>query len=137
MWFHLIDKAAGTMEIVASLSGYDTDLYDIAELEREPGEFEDVTNGKLVRNLDREADTKAGPEHIAEARAQKRIEAVWIASGIALPAGLIAAEAARREITPAELAAIVLAKSAEFMAAELARQEPDIAAQKLAEGTKP
>lgn len=134
MWFHLTDKATGARTTVASLSGYDAGLFTIVELEREPTEFEDVIDGKLVRNLDREANTKAGPAHIAASHLRKQIEAVLISSGHALPTGLIAAEAAEREITPDAMAAIVLAKSAKFMAAELARQAPDIAAKKLAPG---
>lgn len=100
------------------------------EVERQPGPFEDFVDGAWVYNAVGDADFNAGPAHIAAAHLRKQIEAVLISSGHALPTGLIAAEATRREIEPAELAAIVLVKAAEFAAAELARQEPDIAAKK-------
>lgn len=124
MWFHLTDKATGEQTTVASLSGYDETLYVIVELTREPSEFEDVIDGNLVHNAKREADTKAGPAHIAEAHIQKRVEAILIKAGQDVSGGLLLPEADERKITPEDMADLVLTKSAEFKAKELARQFP-------------
>lgn len=136
-WYHLTDKATGDMQIVASLNGYEVDLFDVVELEREPSEFDDVVDGRLVHNPARQADTQAGPEHIAEARVQKRIEALLIASGITLTGGLLNAEATARGMDVADLATDVIVKAADFIEAEIARQAPDIEAKNLAGETKP
>ena len=96
MWFHLTAKATGEKQIVEGLSNIDADLFDITELDHEPTQFEDVIDGKIVRNGKREADTVAGASFIAEARGQKRIEALLIASGITLTGGLLNAEATAR-----------------------------------------
>lgn len=127
MWLHLTSKATGDKQIVASLDGYDADLFEIVELDREPGEFDDFDGKALVANVKREADTLAGTEHIAEARLQKRIEATLIGSGIVLTSGLIFEEARLRGVEVTDLAADVIAKSVGFVDAEIARQAPDIA----------
>lgn len=129
-WLHLTDRKTGAAQIVASLDGIKAARFEIIELDREPGEFEEFDGKGLVVNAKRRADTLTGSEHIAEARAQKRIEAVLIAAGVDLPGGMIAAEAEARGLTPADLAALVLEKSAGFVAAEVARQAPDIAKDK-------
>lgn len=122
MWFHLTDKATGAGQIVATLDGYDPDLFDIVELGREPGEFDNVVGGVLVTNAKRQADALAGPEHIAEAHMQKRVEAILIGSGIALTKGLLFEEANALNVPLESLAAEVMTKSAEFSAVELARK---------------
>jgi len=123
MWFHLTDKATGAEQTVATLDGYDPDLFDIVELGREPGEFDDVVGGVLVTNAKRQADALAGPEHIAEAHMQKRIEAALIASGVPLTKGLLFEEANALGVPLESLAAEVMTKSAEFAAVELTRKE--------------
>ena len=99
------------------------------EVEREPGPFEDFVGGAWVHDAKGHADERAGPEHIAEAHLQKRIEAILIRG---LDKGLLAPEAAKRGITLGEMADLVIAKSAGFNEAERARQAPDVA-----EGAKP
>ena len=85
--------------------------------------FEDFKDGAWVTDTKGKADVEAGPEHIAEAHMQKRIEAVLIASGVSLTKGLLFEEANALNVTLESLAAVVMTKSAEFAAIELARKE--------------
>lgn len=89
---------------------------------RPPEACEEWIDGAWVRNGRMWADLCAGAQHIAEARALKYLEAVTIRGGTDLPDGMLAAEAAQKGITVAELAEAVLAQRAEFIAAELVRQ---------------
>lgn len=89
---------------------------------RPPESCEEWIDGAWVRNGRMWADQCAGAQHIAEARALKYLEAVTIRAGTDLPDGMLAAEAAQKGITVAELAEEVLARRAEFIAAELVRQ---------------
>lgn len=125
MWYHLTHKKSGEEQTVASLDGYDVDDFEVAELDLpEDGlnEFQDVKNGEVVHNAEREANVLAGPEHIAEARLQKRIEAAIIKSGYVLSAGLLATESVERGISLDAMADIIVAKNVEFEAVEIARQ---------------
>ena len=90
------------------------------EVDRLPGAFEDFVGGVWTYDAKGHADSIAGPAHIAEARILKYAEAKTIGSGAATP--MLAAEAADKGITIAELAAMVNQKRAEFIAAEVARQ---------------
>lgn len=74
------------------------------------------------------ADALAGSTHIAEARLQKRIEAILIKSGIPLGTGLLVAEAQLRKVEPGDLANIVLEKAAAFAAIEVDRQAVELEA---------
>lgn len=127
MWFHLTDKATGARQIVATLDGCETDQFDVVEIGREPGEFEVFAKDTLVVDLKRQADALAGPEHIAEARLQKRIEAILIKAGVVLTEGFLVAEAELRGVTQDAMATDVLAKAGSIFADELARQQPDVA----------
>lgn len=124
MWFQLTDKITGENTVVASLSGYELDLYKVAKLDREPGEFDDVVEGKIVHNPTREADTLAGKTHIAEVHAQKRVEALLIKMGLTPPAeiSLLLGEANDRKITLEAMADLVVAKSQGFVSLEKKRQ---------------
>jgi hypothetical protein len=95
------------------------------EVDRMPEDFEDFDPDRRVwvKNNPGQADWEAGPEHIAEARAQKRVEALLIRSGVAVAGGLLEAEAKERGIDLSELAELVLQKSQDFHAKELARHE--------------
>lgn len=84
--------------------------------------FEDFIDGAWVTDTKGKADAKAGPEHIAEAHIQKRVEAILIGSGIALTKGLLFEEANALNVPLESLAAEVMTKSAEFSAVELARK---------------
>ena len=105
-------------------------LPDFAEeIPRLPKPFEEWTGKAFVEregSQKAKADAAAGVEHIAEARLQKRIEAVLIASGVVLTSGLIAEEARLRGVEPAALATMVLEKAADFAAIEMTRQESDL-----------
>lgn len=100
---------------------------DAEEIERLPEAFEERVNGKwVVIEHEALANWKAGPEHIAAARAQKRIEAMLIKSGVMLESGLLLAEAGERKITVNEMANLVMAKSAEFETTEIDRQKASL-----------
>lgn len=95
-----------------------------------PSAFHEWQDGKWVEREGSAkllADGAAGVEHILEVHLQKRIEAVFIASGYPLSRGLIADDAARLKISPAAIADVVLEKSAAFFTAELSRQAPVLA----------
>ena len=101
-------------------------------IERLPEPFEEWDGAQFAipkASAKAKADWESTPEHIAESRLQKRIEAILIRG---LDKGLLAPEAAKRGITLGEMADLVIAESAGFNEAELARQAPDVA-----EGAKP
>ncbi|MGX7896900.1 hypothetical protein [Tsuneonella sp. HG222] len=92
------------------------------EVDRWPGPFETLVNGRWQVDSRGLADWKAGVAHIAEARALKFLEAQLVLAGIALPQGLLAAEAAAIGVKPKDLAKDVIAKRAAFVAKERTRQ---------------
>lgn len=92
------------------------------EVSRLPGPFEDFVNGVWVFDARGRADFLAGPEHIAEARALKYLEALLITSGVPLLRGMLADEAVAKGTTVLTLANQVMAKRTQFIAAEVTRQ---------------
>lgn len=102
------------------------------EVDRWPGPFEDFVKGKWVYDADDHANQLAGTVHIAEAHAQKRIEALLVKMGLSLPAeiALLPGEAQDKGISLEEMADIVAAKVASFQAKEQARQAPGVEATK-------
>lgn len=99
------------------------------ELDRLPGPFEDFIDGAWVYDAQGHANHRAGPQHIAEAHRQKRWEATLIKMGLTPPPelSLLPGEAADRGISLDEMADLVAAKASAFVAAEVARQAPEIA----------
>lgn len=74
VWFEITNKATREKTIVAEPEGatapdVDPDEYDWVQLEREPGEFEDVVNGQIVLNEERKA---ASEEEALERRLNRR-----------------------------------------------------------------
>ena len=63
-----------------------------------------------------------GPLSIDMAHIQKAVEAQLIATGVSLPSGLVAAEAAALDMDIGDLAAAIVAKQAEANAIEVARR---------------
>lgn len=124
-WFALFDAQGRYEGAVQSLDGYDRNARRRARaLPRAPQDFEvwDRKAGAFVLDVEAAANHRAGPDHVAAMHARKAVEAHLIAAGIAAPTMLLVREAAVRGIEPTELAAIVLEKTAEAEAVELARQ---------------
>ena len=103
------------------------------EVPRLPGAFErwDAKARAFVHDAEGHANARAGAPHIDAMRARKAIEAQFVAAGQALPSMLIVREAALRDVTPEELAAIVLAKVAAAEALELDRQAASLVGARL------
>lgn len=96
-------------------------------IERLPAPFEErVAGAWVVNDPEGLADWNVSLEHIARVHAQKQIEALLIKSGVALVGGFLTPEAGRRKITPDQMADIVNAKAASFIADELTRQDASI-----------
>ena len=124
-WFALFDPQGRYEGAVQSLDGYDRNARRRARpIPRAPQDFEvwDRKTGAFVLDAEAAANHRAGPDHIAAMHARKAVEAHLIAAGIAAPGMLLVREAELRRIDPAELATIVLEKTAPIEALEIDRQ---------------
>lgn len=102
--------------------------YKAIELDREPGEFDsfDAKTNSLTIDTIAEANAKAGPAHIEEARLTKYVEALLVKAGVPLTEGLLVQESEQQDITIEELASAVLAKREDFLATENERQKAQL-----------
>jgi hypothetical protein len=87
-----------------------------------PGEAEDFVDGAWRVDEELLARRAVPAAHVERAHVLKQVEAALIASGIPLTAGLLYEEAEATGVELAELAATVLDRASDFMAAETSRR---------------